>query len=401
MQAFKIVFILAILNLNFKLVAQSDTSKMFIFGHSLIDHRPPAIPTPSNETTVPHWLYLIAQEAGYNYKVAGQYGFLPQHANLPPFAQWGYDIVPPAWDSDNMDFSEANFTTSLITAGNFIQWQGPNMEYPGDPGVTPISATEDIIDWLDQQEDSIRIYIYENWPDMAPYLTNNFPPSSSDLANYNNYTLATFHDWWIEYHDSLLISRPGINVRMIPVGPIIAKLLSNTNLLDLIPITDLYEDDAPHGRPTIYFLASLITYMAIFAEPAPTSYMVPTIVHEQVQNNYQEIVNFMWAELINFNDHAGENRVFFEGLSAADIALEQQSITMYPNPTTGLFQLDGLLGTYDIDILDVNGTVFQNLNTEASILAINISMLPIGQYFIRIENRLNGSVSLQKILKID
>lgn len=401
MQAFKIIFILVAINLSYKLVAQSDTSKMFIFGHSLIDHRPPAIPTPSNETTVPHWLYLIAQEAGYNYKVAGQYGFLPQHANLPPFAQWGYDIVPPAWDSDNMDFSEANFTTSLITAGNFMQWQGPNMEYPGDPGVTPISATVDIIDWLDQQEDSIKIYIYENWPDMAPYLPNNFPPSSADLANYNNYTLGTFHDWWIEYHDSLLNSRPGINVRMIPVGPIIAKLLSTTNLLNLIPNTDLYEDDAPHGRPTIYFLASVITYMAIFEEPAPTDYVIPAIIHEQVQNNYQEIVNFMWAELINFNDDSGNNRVFFEGLSAADIALEQQGITLYPNPTTGLFQIEGLLGSYHIDILDVNGTVFQNLISEASTMAINISTLPIGQYFIRIENRLNGSVSLQKILKID
>ena len=30
----------------------------YIFGHSLIVHTPPQFPTPSDETTVPHWLTL-------------------------------------------------------------------------------------------------------------------------------------------------------------------------------------------------------------------------------------------------------------------------------------------------------------------------------------------------------
>ncbi|NND04794.1 MAG: hypothetical protein HKN87_00320 [Saprospiraceae bacterium] len=135
---------------------------MFVFCHSLIDHRPPAIATPSDETTIPHWIYLLAKEAGRSYAAGGQYGFLPQHAALLPFAPWGYDSVPGVWESDTKPFSSADISTVLITAGNFVQWQASTAEYPGDPGVSQISANNDIIDWVNQQESAVRFYMYEN-----------------------------------------------------------------------------------------------------------------------------------------------------------------------------------------------------------------------------------------------
>jgi len=276
-----------------------------------LDHRPPAIPTPSNETTVPHWFQLLTEHDNNHYEVGGQYGFLPQHSNVPPISQWGYDIVPGAWESDTEAFSEADFDDILITAGNFMQWQGPDEIYPGEVAMTPISATEEIVDWLVLQEDSLDIYIYENWPDMAPYISGgSFPINDSDFENYNDYTTGEFHDWWIEYQDALLLSRPDINVRMIPVGPIMAKLFRDTILTE-IPILDLYEDDAPHGRPTTYFIASLITYMAVHNERAALDYDVPSIVNSIVNDNYEELVNYIWNELNDFNDPAGVSRVFY------------------------------------------------------------------------------------------
>ncbi len=289
---------------------QTDSVRMFIFGHSLLDHRPPLIPTPSDETTVPHWLHLLSQDVGTHYAATGQYGFLPQHANLPPFAQWGYDIVPPVWDSDLTSFASVDFNKILITAGNFIQWQGPNEPYYGGNGETPVSATLDIMNWLEQQESGIDIYIYENWPDMAGYIAGElFPPTPAEFANYNAYTTGNFHDWWIDYHDNLLAARPDINVRMIPVGPILANLFSSAPLAS-IPILDLYEDNAPHGRATTYFLASLITQMAISNQIAPTTYDVPDIVHPLVEANYTSIVNTIWMALNNFVDGSGNSRVF-------------------------------------------------------------------------------------------
>ncbi len=308
--------------------AQTDSVRMFIFGHSLLDHRPPLIPTPSDETTVPHWLHLLSQDVGAHYSATGQYGFLPQHANLPPFSQWGYDIVPPVWDSDLTSFASVDFNKILITAGNFIQWQGPTEPYYGGNGETPVSSTLDIMNWLEQQESGIDIYIYENWPDMAQYIAGElFPPTPAEFANYNAYTLGDFHDWWIDYQDILLAARPDINVRMIPVGPILANLLGNAPLSS-IPILDLYEDNAPHGRATTYFLASLITQMAITNQVAPTTYDVPDIVHPLVEANYAAIVNNIWVALNNFNDDSGNSRVFVQSVavpvSLKDFALQQK-----------------------------------------------------------------------------
>lgn len=381
--------------------AQVDSTKLFIFGNSTIDHRPPAVPTPSNETTVPHWIYLLAQENNEGFAAGGQYGFLPQHRNVPPIAQWGYDIVPGVWDSDNEPFSDADITTVMITGANFIQWQAPYLDYPSDPGITPISATEDIVDWLVLQEDSLKIYVYENWPDMAPFLNNGFPPNAAEFLNFNNYTNAGFHDWWIEYQDSLLLSRPDINVRMIPVGPILASLALDT-FLNQTPITELYEDDAPHGRASLYFLAALTSYMAIYEKPAPIGYNVPSIVHPDIINNYENIVNYIWDYLKNFNDNNGTSRVFYGTLTNAfDAELASDNISLYPNPTEGFFQIDGLIMDYNIDVIDINGNVHQSYTGNLPSIYIDIENLPTGSYFIKIENTNNGQVRLEKILKLN
>ncbi|MFK7808516.1 MAG: T9SS type A sorting domain-containing protein [Saprospiraceae bacterium] len=305
LKSFLTILLLIVFSINSR--AQTEEIRSFMFGHSLLDHRPPIISTPSDETTIAHWISLLAEEANKGYAATGQYGFLPQHANLPPFAQWGYDIVPAVWDSDYDTFDEADFNNALITAGNFMQWQGPDEPIPGQGAMTVISATETIVDWLDQQEDTMGIYIYENWPDMAPYLNNGFPATATEFDNYNDYVLGDFHDWWLDYHDALLDSRPELGIRMIPVGPILAELLSD-GILSNIPITELYEDDAPHGRATLYFLAGLITYTAIYQMEAPLSYEVPSIVHQEVQDNYAAVACYISDYLMNFTDDEGINR---------------------------------------------------------------------------------------------
>lgn len=372
-----------------------DTTKVFMFGHSLLDHRPPAIPTPSDETTVAHWVYLIAQEAGYNFAAGGNYGFLPQHANnLPPGSQWGYDIVPGVYDADIETFAEADITDIVITAGNFIQGQPPHHMYYGPDSIyNPISATRTVMDWVTNEEDSLRIYIYENWPEMSVA----FPPSPAELMDYHNQTLGAFHDWWIEYQDSLLDQRPQDNIRMIPAGPIMASLLSTT-MLSSIPVEELYEDGDPHGRASLYFLAGLVTYMSMYEEEAPLTLAMDTILHETIANNYAFIVNFIWTELLNFNDDVGNSRVFFENQSSVDVILESDGITLYPNPTAGIFKIEGLTADFHVDVLDTAGMVYQNYNSSSDI-TIDISTLPSGLYFIRIENILNGNFYLEKILK--
>ena len=377
-----------------------DNTRVFAFGHSLIDHRPPLYTTPSDETTVLHWLYLLSRTANHDFAGTGQYGFLEQHRNLPPIAQWGYDSVPPAWDSDFESFAEANFTDILITAANFIQWQGPAEPFFGQTEVSPISATIDIADWLLIQEDSIHIFIYENWPDMAGFLQNGFPPTAEEFTSYNFYTRNDFHDWWLEYQDSIISQRPNAEVKMIPVGPILSDLLQDT-LLSAIPIDSLYEDDAPHGRPNIYFLASLITYSAVFAEPPPSNFSLPGFIHSDIRSNYTEVIEFIWNELLNFNLPSGHSRVFHETppTTTSRMYVDEDEITFFPNPTSGQFHITGLTQLYNIDILDVNGNVHQNIAANEDVQIDLSTIQPAGLYFIRVVNSANQTLHVETILK--
>lgn len=374
--------------------AQSNSKRMFVFGHSLIDHRPPLIATPSDETTVPHWMYLLAQASENDFAAGGQYGFLPQHANLPPIAQWGYDSVPGVWESDYEPFSAADINTILLTAGNFMQWQAPSMEYPSDPGITPVSATETVFDWVALQEDSVRYYIYENWPDMAPYLSAGFPPSANEFSTYNAFTINEFHDWWLEYHDALLASRPNLKVRMIPVGPIISRLMI-TVLSNQIPLTELYEDDAPHGRASLYFLASLATYMAVYEAKAPADFPIPSIIHPNIATNYADIVDFIWTELQAFNLPNGDSRVFFNTTTSNEESLTVEAIHAYPNPTADFLFLEKTQNIQKLYITDMYGrTRMTFTDKEATNARLDVRLLPTGVYFLNVDTHIFRFIKL-------
>ncbi|MEL6651289.1 MAG: T9SS type A sorting domain-containing protein [Bacteroidota bacterium] len=285
-----------------------DTLRTYIFGHSLINHEFQVNPTPSDETSVPHWFHFLATEAGRRYEVAGQYGFLSTHVNLPPLSNWGFDVVAPAWDDASETFGEAGIDNILTTPGNFIQYQAPDVDYFNQT-FSPIEATDSIFDWCNVQQDSLDLYIYENWPDMAGFLNNGFPPTPAEWAAYNADLNGNFHNWFLTYHDSMVARFPNQCVSMIPTGPLISSLLSQSPF-DQIPVDSLYEDDAPHGRPTIYFLAALVTYMAMYEEQAPLTYTVPPIIHSTIRNNYSTVVGQLWAGLQSFNFPNGDSRVF-------------------------------------------------------------------------------------------
>ena len=377
----------------FSATAQRDL-RSFIFGHSLINHEFQVNPTPSQETSVPHWLQLLAQEAGNTYAVSGQYGFLPQHANLPPIAQWGFDIVPPAWDSDYEPFSAAEFTSILITPANFIQWQGPAEQYPTDNS-TPIDATTAVFDWCQEQENDLSFYIYENWPDMAPYLTNGFPPSQSEWEAYNSYLQGDFHNWFLDYYEAVSEQFPGICLRMIPVGPIIGKLLQQAPF-NQIPITDLYEDDAPHGRPTIYFLAALTTYMSMYEEKAPANFQVAPIINSIIQENYSTVVDFIWTELNNYETASGTDLVFCNlYVTNTSTTPWRTPIELYPNPSSGLINLEGNLENHSFAIFNTLGEkVWSKPFTGKS---LDISRLSPGLYYLIVRDA-SSQLLYQKVL---
>ncbi|GAA5220137.1 hypothetical protein GCM10025777_07670 [Membranihabitans marinus] len=382
------------------LYGQGVEIRNFIFGHSLIDHRPPKIETPSDETTVPHWIGKLAQQGGHQYAAGGQYGFLPQHAQLPPMSQWGYDEVPGLWDSDIESFAQANINTILMTAGNFMQWQDPDLDYPTDPGVSPISATQDIVDWVENQSDSIHFYIYENWPDMAGYLNNGFPPSESEWLAYDEYTNGSFHDWWIKYHDALLESRSASSIFMIPVGPIIHRIRKEI-LKDDVAFTSLYEDDAPHGRANLYFLAGLVSYMAIYEEKPVLDFNFSDIIHPVIQQNYEAIIGLAWSALLDFKTDDGKSRVFKSDVLSSETPVTfKDEIDIFPNPSRDIVYIQSKYNGLKLDIYDVTGRLILRREYSKNTIELKVSNWPQGMYFVKIKDEKGQHRGFKKFLVI-
>jgi hypothetical protein len=134
-------------------------------------------------------------------------------------------------------------------------------------------------------------------------------PSGVDLDSYYTYASGSYHDWFLDYHDQLVLSRPELTIRVIPVNKILTELFTSDILADMT-IEDRYEDDAPHGQGSLYFLASLVTYAAVVRDMPPSSYTIPSTVHQSIRDNYAEILSTIWQELASFNYSDGTSRVF-------------------------------------------------------------------------------------------
>lgn len=83
----------------------------------------------------------------------------------------------------------------------------------------------------------------------------------------------------------------------------------------------------------------------------------------------------------------------------SDVEIDNIGITLYPNPTEGLFTISGLVELYEIEILDLNGSIFQSLSNVSSPVSIDLSTLPNGTYFVNIVHSSNQNLCMKKIIK--
>ena len=141
----------------------------------------------------------------------------------------------------------------------------------------------------------MRYYIYEGWAEMAPF-ADPVPRRARKLRKFHAYNTGAYHDWYREYVDMLVTERPELEIRLIPVARILSQLLTSPPL-DEIANRDLYSDSAPHGTGTLYFLASMITYSALFDEPAPAGFTPPDSLDPLVTENYRNLADTIWRLL--------------------------------------------------------------------------------------------------------
>ncbi|UYV38723.1 calcium-binding protein [Rhodobacteraceae bacterium D3-12] len=98
---------------------------------------------------------------------------------------------------------------------------------------------------------------------------------------------------------------------MIPVAKILSELFSEGPIAGIDPRL-LYVDGDPHGTATLYLLAGMVTYSALYGEPAPVGLDLGESIAPDVRRAYPLLAQEIWKKL------EGEKRA--EAPSAAPVA---------------------------------------------------------------------------------
>ena len=85
--------------------------------------------------------------------------------------------------------------------------------------------------------------------------------------------------------------------------------------------------------------------------------------------------------------------------SQTNISLDQDCIQVFPNPSSDYFRVTGILPYYTIEILDVSGTKYNELEVFGSEARVNVNNLPAGTFFISVSNKNDDKVCVKKIIK--
>ncbi|MCT4608268.1 MAG: calcium-binding protein [Pelagimonas sp.] len=285
-------------------VAERDSVKTYMFGNSLVNH----LSEESEHTNVPHWVNEMAKADGRRFALDGQWGFMRSFVDrLPPTSNWGFPGVRGVWSTDAGPFSSSGFDSVVITPANFIQYQQPDVPYDGENAnnQSPLGAMLELMDWVIAETPDMNFLIYEGWSDMGS-MFNDFPINRRQARKYHAHNAGPYHDWFVDLQDRVRLARPKSQVDLIPVAAVLAQLLGKDGLMADIPVQELYEDSAPHGRPDIYLLAAMVTYSTLYQVPPPASFDPPATMHPALVENYPQIAEFIWQAVPKLDRRSAE-----------------------------------------------------------------------------------------------
>lgn len=306
-------------------LAERDSVRAYVFGNSLVHYL-----GEQDFSNVPHWLNELAGHRGQRFAVDGQWGFLRTFADgLPPTANWSFPGVSGAWSPDT-PFGSGRWDAVVVTPANFIQYQQPDVPFDGDnpTGESPLGATLRLMDWIASEAPETRLFIYEGWAEMAS-VTGGFPPSSDGYSSYVALNSGANHRWFQDLVAGIDLARPTLQPRLIPVASVLSGLLAKGGLLEGLPADALYVDADPHGTPTLYFLAALVTYAALYETPPPADFRPPPFLHPRVIDLYPLIAEAIWQAMPDTPEEQVRRETALA--RAAEISLpERQPVALPP-----------------------------------------------------------------------
>jgi len=156
-----------------------------------------------------------------------------------------------------------------------------------------------------------------------------------------------------------------------------------------MPVDSIFEDLGPHGKPSSYFLTSMIVYSAQHKKTPVKPFASHPQIDQRILDRFSDISALIMTELNAFNFPNGESRVWENTTTKIEESKEpsETNIKIYPNPVKGIINLNigiKLFGNV-YTIYDNTGRVVltgiinqENTTIELGNLADGIYMFSIG-----------------------
>lgn len=376
------ILVILILGWDF---SHAQSPRTFYIGHSLSDQIPDMVQSLSDDHNEVDfsWVYQSIPGAPLHWQWARKDA--NDYNNNPPQFYGFYDPVGglPAGDFDVLVLTEA---------------------VPRYPAL--IDETYEFADsfynYATTHNPNLRVYLYEDW-----HCILSGTPTSCDYDVDSNPWRQRLDDdlsMWESVVDTLNQRyNPSTPVCLIPGGQGLAALYDSIQIGAVPGITmieDVFSDNIHLNDTGKYYIACI--HFAMIHEVSPVG-LTNVLTHwygdtlgppdlllaAKLQEMAWEVVNTYPRTCLNTTT------------AATDVSLEANCLSILPNPTDNIFEIDGLLGDYSIDILDGNGAIYQTLSNMGDRVEVDIQGLPSGLYYIRIVNMTNQSISIEKVLKFN
>ena len=264
---------------------------------------------------IPVWLDRMADADGGK-RITAQ-GTYDVRSNNPP--NWTQDWLPEvasinlptegaqSWRRANL----ANITDMIIVTDNF---SGPPVytDTGTNPRVGGPVPMPNAADWVSEITNSIitpfeantddtpAYWIYEGWADGGNIIAANGSASARKFAAWRERTTGGYGygQWFDNLASALQEDTPAAasRIKVIPVARLMVSVMENTAASEMRS-EDWFEDDAPHGRATLYLLASMIVYSTLYQEQAPMPDFRGAQIHEVFKSNYNSIAAHIFEEI--------------------------------------------------------------------------------------------------------
>jgi hypothetical protein len=278
------------------------TRDVYAFLNSLHNHDAGA---GNENTSTGNWVRRFAVAApngGHTYTLGWQFGFAAPGGwtTLPRSSQ--QEVAPNVYINDpgNPAWTGAtNIEIVELVPDNFF---GP-LVAPDQPNVEGWVYTTRFLHHIDNWEanapNANRVYaVHGGWPLLSGSYGTFASQTPAQRAAYIAHALGTYQTWLNDLTSLLQAARP--TLRIVQYGINRASMLAwRDTVMNTIPTVDLFEDNAPHGRSTMYFVNAIANYIEIFDEKPPANFSINPAwgVHTTVVNNYQAIVDYIWSAL--------------------------------------------------------------------------------------------------------